>query len=79
MPSHLYHSKPFLSHTTYLHEGMDQQMKEITKCYPQEPCKDDEGTTEDLEVGCWCEIESNVPVRFIFISCFGLKYMPSVN
>ena len=51
----------------------------FTNGYPEEPCEDDEGTTEDLEVGRRCEVESNIPGSFIFISCFGLEYMSSVN
>ena len=77
MPSHLYHSKPFLSHTTYKKKSRMSRINQYS--YPQESCKDDEGTTEDLEVGCRCEIESNIPGRFIFISCFGLVYIKSVN
>ena len=68
-----YHAQPLVpfqafSQPHHLHEvAMDQQMEELTKSYPQEPCKDDEGTTEDLEVGCRREIQSNIPTRIIFI------------
>ena len=43
---------------------MDDQIAGLTNSYPQEACKDDEGTTEDLEVGCRREIQSYIPGKF---------------